>query len=52
MRKFLPFMVVGILILSGFGAVALNRDIEKLDLETFDLRKEINGTENIFTIMT
>lgn len=36
MRKFLPFVVIGILILSGFGAVALNLDVENLDSKTYN----------------
>ncbi|UCD13177.1 MAG: hypothetical protein JSW60_06355 [Thermoplasmatales archaeon] len=34
MKKFLPICLVGVLLLSGFGAVALNTDLEILDSET------------------
>ena len=36
MKKILPIMIVLILILSGFGAVALNSDIKELNFETLD----------------
>ncbi len=39
MRKILSICIIGVFILSGFGAAALNNDNEKLDLETFNLEK-------------
>ena len=36
MKKILPIMIVLILILSGFGAVALNSDIKEPNFETLD----------------
>jgi len=44
MRKFLPLLVVGILVLSGLGAVALNVDAEKLDLENSEYEKPSSST--------
>jgi len=38
MRKILPFVVIGILILSGFGAVAINNDNDKLELDVIEDR--------------
>ncbi len=43
MKKILPLLVVGILVFSGFGAVALNRDEGKLDSETIDYETSDNG---------
>jgi hypothetical protein len=38
MRRILPFVVIGILILSGFGAVAINNDEDKLEYEQIEER--------------
>ena len=40
MRKIIPFLIVGILILSGFGAVALNNDNEILENKTVNYEEE------------
>jgi len=45
MRKILPIWITGVLLLSGFGAVAINNDIESLDSETIDV--EISGNEKL-----
>jgi hypothetical protein len=51
MKKSLPFMVIGILILSGFGAVAINSDNEKLGLKAIEyktpVREERDFTHNV-----
>ena len=39
----MPIIVIGVLILSGFGAVALNSDNEKLDFETIDFENTGGG---------
>jgi len=44
MKKLIPILVVGVLALSGLGAVALDSDIEKLDLETRDYEKPSSST--------
>ena len=44
MKKLIPIFVVGVLVLSGLGAVALDSDIEKLDLETRDYEKPSSST--------
>jgi len=50
MQKILPILVVGILILSGFGAVALSSDIEKFDSKTIDFENTGYGERsNIYT---
>jgi hypothetical protein len=43
MRKILPICVVGVLLLSGFGAVALNSDEEKLDVKAMEYELSNNG---------
>jgi hypothetical protein len=45
MRKILPICVIGVLILSGFGAVALNSDVKKLNSETIEI--EASGNEKL-----
>jgi len=45
MRKILPICVIGVLLLSGFGAVALNSDEEKLDVEAIDY--ELSSNERL-----
>jgi len=52
MRKILPIMVIGILILSGFGAVAINNDNEKLEFDIIEERNvENRGIEYSHTIL-
>ena len=52
MRKILPIMVIGILILSGFGAVAINNDNEKLEFDVIEERSvENRGIEYSHTIL-
>ena len=41
MRKILPICIIGVLIISGFGALALN-DIKKLDADSIDFDKSNN----------
>ncbi len=48
MKKILPIIVVGIFVFSGFGAVALNNDIEKFNFEIFEY-ENIGGNKNAFT---
>lgn len=43
MKKILPICVIGVLILSGFGAVAVNSDEEKLNVEVIDYELSNNG---------
>ncbi len=47
MKKLIPILVVGVLALSGLGAVALGSDIEKLDLETRDYEKPSSSTSSM-----
>ncbi len=52
MKKILPLLVIGILILSGFGAVALNSDNEKLIFEKIENEKNGDkGNEFTHTIL-
>jgi len=44
MKKLIPIFVVGVLVLSGLGAVALDSNIEKLDLETREYEKPSSST--------
>jgi len=39
MKKFLPLLVIGVLVLSGLGAVALQSDDKKLVLETIEYKE-------------
>jgi hypothetical protein len=48
MRKILPFVVIGILILSGFGAVATYSDNENFESEKIDY-KNIGNRENVYS---
>ncbi len=43
MKKILPLILIGILVLSGFGAVAINSDNEKLQLKTIRSITPIKG---------
>jgi len=44
MRKILPLLVVGIFVLSGLGAVAINVDNEILDIENIEYEKPSSST--------
>ncbi|MCK5261102.1 MAG: PKD domain-containing protein [Thermoplasmatales archaeon] len=46
MKKIMPICIMGILILSGFGAVALNSDNEELDFETIDFENTGGGNRD------
>jgi len=46
MKKIMPICIIGILILSGFGAVALNVDNEKLDFDTVDFENTGGGSRD------
>lgn len=46
MKKIMPICIMGILILSGFGAVALNSDNEKLDFEAIDFDNTGGGSRD------
>jgi hypothetical protein len=48
MKKTLLILIVGILILNGFGAVALDKDIEKLDSDAINYKKT-NDEKRDFT---
>ncbi len=48
MKKILLILVVGILIINGFGAVAFDKDIEKLDSDAINYKK-INNEKRDFT---
>lgn len=45
MRKILSICVIGVLLLSGFGAVALNSDVKKLNSETIEI--ETSGIQKL-----
>ena len=46
MRKILPICVIGVLLLSGFGAVALNSDVKELDFQTIDFENTGGGSRD------
>ena len=46
MRKILPICVIGVLLLSGFGAVALNSDVKELDFQTIDFENAGGGSRD------
>ena len=46
MKKILPIWVIGVLLLSGFGAVALNSDVKELDFQTIDFENTGGGSRD------
>ena len=46
MRKILPFLVMGILVLSGLGAVALESDIEEFNSGTVEVKNTGGGSRD------
>ena len=46
MKKILPLVVVGTLIISGFGAVALDSDLKEFEHETVNFEKLGNGSRD------
>ena len=46
MKKILPICVIGVLLLSGFGAVALNSDVKELDFQTIDFENTSGGNRD------
>jgi len=46
MKKIMPICIMGILILSGFGAVALDSDVKEFEYETVDLKNTGDGNRD------
>jgi hypothetical protein len=44
MKKILPISIIGVLLLSSFGAVALNSDIKKIDYENISYERDYTHT--------